>query len=65
MISFSDRQMQLIMAAARHLPPDDRSEFLKLVADQLKPKTIDVADAARRALAFFAERGLFECTDDR
>jgi hypothetical protein len=63
MISFTDNQLQLILAAARHLRSEDRSEFLELIADQLKPKMIDIEDATRRALAFFAERGLFTCDD--
>jgi hypothetical protein len=63
MISFTDTQMELIMMAARHLRSEDRSDFLLLIADQLRPKMIDVEDATRRALRFFEERGLFTCDD--
>jgi hypothetical protein len=33
-ISFSNAQLQVLMAAARSLPPDVRPDFLQLVSDQ-------------------------------
>jgi hypothetical protein len=63
MIGFSDHQMELIMVAAQHLRLEDRGAFLELIASQLKPKTIDVDDAVKRALRFFEERGLVTCSD--
>jgi hypothetical protein len=62
MISLSDKQLQAVMAAAKHLRQEDREEFLRLVATQLKPRMIDVNDS-KRALRFFQERGLFTCDD--
>ena len=50
-ISFSDAQLQVLMAAARSLPPDARSDFLQ-VNDQLRIKDVNVADAADRAGRF-------------
>jgi hypothetical protein len=41
-----------VNAAARPLPPDMRSRFLELVAQQLKIRSVDVTDAIRRALNY-------------
>jgi hypothetical protein len=49
-ISLSDHQLQTIMTAARHLPVDRRSQFLELVAEQLKVRDVDVKDAVQKAL---------------
>jgi hypothetical protein len=50
MISLSDTQLRTVMAAAKSLPVEQRSEFLKLVAEQLKIRDCDVSDAIERAL---------------
>ena len=55
--------LEAIMVAARHLRREDRNEFLRLIADQLRPRPIDIEDAVKKATAYFAERGLFECSD--
>jgi hypothetical protein len=55
MISFSDTQLQQIQLAARSVPVDQRDAFLKLIADQLKPRPIDVRDAIERALRYVSE----------
>ncbi len=58
-ISFTNAQLQAIIAAASVLSnPDDRSSFLELVADQLRIKDVDIADAVRRARLFFQARGV-------
>jgi hypothetical protein len=56
MISFSDSQLEVIMAAAARLPRHHRDDFLKLVAGQLKVRDVDVADATERALRAFEEQ---------
>jgi hypothetical protein len=56
MISFSDQQLQLIMAWAGTVPVADRTEFLELIASQLKVRDVDVRDATERALRFLRER---------
>ena len=52
MISFSTAQLDQIMAAARNLPVESRDAFLRLVAEQLKIRDIDVTDAIDRALRY-------------
>jgi hypothetical protein len=44
------------MQAARGLPVGARNDFLQLVADQLKVKDINVADAADQAVRLLLER---------
>jgi hypothetical protein len=51
-VLLSDKQLKLLTQMASTLPVDLRDEFLRLTAEQLKVKTIDVADAGRRALAY-------------
>jgi hypothetical protein len=50
-LSASDTR-RLITQAARPLPPDMRSKFLELVAEQLKVRDIDVRDAIQRTLNY-------------
>ncbi len=52
MISFSTAQLDQVMTAARSLPVESRDAFLRLVADQLKVRDIDVVDAIDRALRY-------------
>jgi hypothetical protein len=52
MISFTTAQLDQIMTAARSLPVESRDAFLRLVADQLKLRDVDVADAIDRALRY-------------
>jgi len=52
MISFSTAQLDQIMTAARSLPIESRDAFLRLIADQLKVRNIDVVDAIERALPY-------------
>ncbi len=52
MISFSTAQLDQVMTAARSLPVESRDAFLRLVADQLKVRDIDVIDAIERALRY-------------
>ena len=40
------------MAAARSLPMESRDGFLRLIADQLKVRDVDVVDAIDRALRY-------------
>jgi hypothetical protein len=56
MIALTDAQLSTVMQAARGLPVEARSNFLQLVADQLKVKDVDVADAADRAVRLLLER---------
>ncbi len=52
MISFTTAQLDQVMTAARSLPVESRDAFLRLVADQLKVRDIDVIDAIERALRY-------------
>jgi len=50
MLSLSDAQLQIIWDALRQLPTEEqRSVFLKLIEQQLRPSTVDVRDAVTRA----------------
>ena len=49
MISFTTGPLGQVMIAARSLPVGSRDAFLRLIADQLKVKDIDVVDAIDRA----------------
>ena len=40
------------MTAARSLPIESRDGFLRLIADQLKVRDVDVGDAIDRALRY-------------
>jgi hypothetical protein len=51
-VSFSGAQLDKIMTAARSLPIEFRDAFLRLIADQLKVRDIDVVDAIDRALRY-------------
>jgi len=51
-LSFTSAQLDKIMAAARSVPIESRDEFLRLIADQLKVRDIDVVDAIDRALRY-------------
>jgi hypothetical protein len=42
------------MTAARSLPVESRDAFLRLIADQLKIRDIDVVDAVQRALRYMS-----------
>jgi hypothetical protein len=56
MISLSDRQLDVVMAAARAAPHEKRAQFLKRIAAMLKLRgrghfdDADVTDAVSRAL---------------
>jgi hypothetical protein len=50
--SFTTAQLDKVMVAARSLPVESRDAFLRLIADQLKVRDIDVVDAIRRALRY-------------
>jgi hypothetical protein len=52
-ISFTPSQLDKVMTAARSLPVESRDGFLSLIAEQLKVRDIDVADAIDRALRYF------------
>ena len=52
MISFTTAQLDQVMTAARSLPVESRDAFLRLIADQLKVREIDVVDALDRALRY-------------
>jgi hypothetical protein len=56
MISFSQKQMETVQAAARSLPPEIRPDLLKLVSDQLKITDYEVQDAVDRAVRFLLDR---------
>jgi hypothetical protein len=43
------------MRAARALRVEDRDRFLRLVADQVKVRNIDLADAVRRAVNYLQQ----------
>jgi hypothetical protein len=51
-VSFSETQLDRIMTAARSLPVESRDAFLRLIAEQLKLRDIDVVDAIDRALRY-------------
>jgi hypothetical protein len=51
-ISFTSAQLDKVMLAARSLPMESRDEFLRLIAEQLKLRDIDVVDAIDRALRY-------------
>jgi hypothetical protein len=55
MIALTDTQLSAVMERAKGLPIEARSDFLQLVADQLKIKDVDVVDAADRAVRFLLE----------
>jgi hypothetical protein len=50
--SFTTVQLDKVMIAARSLPVESRDAFLRLIADQLKVRDIDVVDAIDRALRY-------------
>ena len=50
--SFTTVQLDKVMIAARSLPLESRDAFLRLIADQLKLRTVDVVDAIDRALRY-------------
>jgi hypothetical protein len=52
MISFTTAQLDQVMTAARSLPVETRDAFLRLIADQLKIRDVDVADAIDRPLRY-------------
>jgi hypothetical protein len=52
MISFSTAQLGQIMTAAHSLPVESRDAFLRLIAEQLKVRDVDVVDAIDRALRY-------------
>jgi hypothetical protein len=52
-ISFTGAQLDTIMAAARSLPIESRDAFLRLIAQQLKIRDIDVVDRRRSRAALF------------
>ncbi len=52
MLSLSDRQLDAVMAAARSIRVQDRDKFLRLIAQQLKVKDVDVQDATDRAVRY-------------
>ena len=52
MISFTTAQLDQVMTAARSVPVESRDAFLRLIADQLKVRDVDVADAIDRALRY-------------
>jgi hypothetical protein len=52
LIALTDQQLLIVMQAARTLRVEDCDKFLKLVADQLQPRGVDVSDAVRRAMIF-------------
>jgi hypothetical protein len=64
MISLSDDQLKAVMVAASILDVDDRAAFLRLIAEQLKPRTVDVTDAVRRAMNFFQDRGIYASSSE-
>ena len=51
-LSFTSAQLDKIMTAARNLPLESRDEFLRLIADQLKVRDVDVVDAIDGALRY-------------
>jgi hypothetical protein len=52
LISFTDEQMRSILTAARSVPIESRDACLKLIAEQMRPRGIDLMDAIRRALNY-------------
>jgi len=46
------RTTRQVMTAARSLPIESRDGFLRLIADQLKVRDVDVVDAIDRALRY-------------
>jgi hypothetical protein len=51
-VSFTSAQLDKVMTAARSLPIESRDAFLRLIADQLKVRDVDVVDAIDRALRY-------------
>jgi len=51
-VSFTPAQLDKVMTAARSLPVESRDAFLRLIADQLKLRDVDVVDAIDRALRY-------------
>lgn len=51
-VSFTPAKLAQVMTAARSLPVESRDAFLRLIAEQLKVKDIDVIDAIDRALRY-------------
>jgi hypothetical protein len=51
-VSFTGAQLDQVMTAARSLPIESRDGFLRLIAQQLKVRDIDVVDAIDRALRY-------------
>ena len=49
-VSFNDEEMKLILESARTLPITSRDSFLGSIAEQMRPRRIDLTDAIRRAL---------------
>jgi hypothetical protein len=58
-IGLTDQQLAAVMERARVLPPSARPEYLQLIANELKIRDGDVAEAADRAV-----RLLLECRGD-
>ena len=51
MLALSDEQLEILMAALRQLPTEtQRAHFLQLIGEQLRVRSVDVAEASRRAL---------------
>jgi len=48
MLSLSDHQLSAVMLAARTIPVEARAEFLRLIAEQLKLRDVDLQGAIRR-----------------
>jgi hypothetical protein len=57
LLSFSDDQLQLVMAAVGQLPEQKRGAFLQLLDRQLRPRTIDLESAVERALRAIQDVG--------
>ena len=51
-VSFTPAQLDKVMIAARSLPVESRDAFLRLIAEQLKVRDVDVVDAIDRALRY-------------
>ena len=52
-LSFTSAQLdKIMMTAARSLPIESRDEFLRLIAEQLKVRDVDVVDAIDGALRY-------------
>jgi hypothetical protein len=47
----------MVMEAARAFRVQDRDKFLRLVADQLRPRGVDASNAVQRAIMFLRPNG--------